>query len=352
MTVEDIRSTVINNALDFFRRSTEELEHSPKYSLINFCAAVELFVKARLMKEHWTLIVTKPQDADWERFVSGDFHSVSLKDAQERLKAIARDPLTRDEYACFSALASHRNQLVHFRHRDQNDNEKFRAKIAGEQLRAWYYLQLLLRRRWQKHFPSIGAEIWIMEQSMRQRQDYLSAKFAAIQPELQEQRTKGVQFSACRFCGFEAFFVTDLLAELTRFGCRVCDSYGPQLEIDCPECGERMFCLYDGYAECDRCKKEILPKEIVEFFVDSDLVYANATGDSDKPAVANCADCESKGTVVPFHGQYLCVSCFKLTENCWQCQWCNEWINEKTGPTPIEGCFRCSSAREDWMDRQ
>ena len=39
---------VVRNAFDFLGRSIDELEKHPKYSVIHFYSAIELFVKARL----------------------------------------------------------------------------------------------------------------------------------------------------------------------------------------------------------------------------------------------------------------------------------------------------------------
>ena len=78
--------SLVDNAIDFLAKASEELEDWPKYSVIHFYAAVELFLKARLMSEHWTLIVAKRQDPDWDRFISGNFSSVSLDEASIRLK--------------------------------------------------------------------------------------------------------------------------------------------------------------------------------------------------------------------------------------------------------------------------
>ncbi|MBN1293095.1 MAG: hypothetical protein JXB48_14745, partial [Candidatus Latescibacteria bacterium] len=50
---------LIENAFDFFERSLDEFEDNPKYSVIHFYAAVELFLKARLMAEHWSLVVLR-----------------------------------------------------------------------------------------------------------------------------------------------------------------------------------------------------------------------------------------------------------------------------------------------------
>ena len=43
---------LVENAMDFLHRSIDEFSEHPKFSVIHFHAAVELFLKARLMAEH------------------------------------------------------------------------------------------------------------------------------------------------------------------------------------------------------------------------------------------------------------------------------------------------------------
>lgn len=105
---------LVENALDFLTRSLEDLDQRPKYSVIHFYTAVELFLKARLIAEHWSLVVAKRQDPDVKKFESGDFQSVSLDEAAEKLDKVLQSPLTPAELSQFRALAKHRNRMVHF----------------------------------------------------------------------------------------------------------------------------------------------------------------------------------------------------------------------------------------------
>ena len=57
---DEFFDSLVQNAIDFARRSVSEIRRSPKYSMIHFCAALELFLKARLLREHWSLVVTRP----------------------------------------------------------------------------------------------------------------------------------------------------------------------------------------------------------------------------------------------------------------------------------------------------
>ena len=55
--------SLVSNAIDFLSRSITDLKKRPKYSVINVCVGLEIFLKARLIKEHWALVVTKPETA-------------------------------------------------------------------------------------------------------------------------------------------------------------------------------------------------------------------------------------------------------------------------------------------------
>ena len=81
---------LVKNAFDFLGKSVAEFDSDIRYSIIHFCIAVENILKAELMHEHWSLIFKKPEAARWDKFITGDFQSVSLEDVIDRLRDIAR----------------------------------------------------------------------------------------------------------------------------------------------------------------------------------------------------------------------------------------------------------------------
>ena len=83
---EIVLQCLLENAFDFLERGIEQFEHEPKYSVINFCSAVELFLKARLLKEHWALVVAKNPKMD--EFLKGDFKSINFVDLIPAIKNI------------------------------------------------------------------------------------------------------------------------------------------------------------------------------------------------------------------------------------------------------------------------
>jgi len=212
----------VDNAFDFLEKALAEFDKEPKYSVINFHAAVELFLKARLMCEHWSLVVSKPEAADWKQFLAGNFHSVTIKDAKNRLESIAQDGITPEQFQSFMRLADHRNRMVHFFHHGQHDKEKELQKIVAEQCRAWYYLHRLLSYQWAEKFATHQKQVTKFDGEMRKFRQYLKAKYDDLKAQLEAKMQEGTVFRACPSCGFEALQEDRDDEPLLDFNCVVC----------------------------------------------------------------------------------------------------------------------------------
>ncbi|MGH7927193.1 MAG: hypothetical protein ACREQV_05315 [Candidatus Binatia bacterium] len=57
--------------------------------MLHLQAAVEVLLKARLIRDHWSLVFEKPSAASSAARASGDFKSVTLEDTLSRLTNIA-----------------------------------------------------------------------------------------------------------------------------------------------------------------------------------------------------------------------------------------------------------------------
>jgi hypothetical protein len=139
-SLDEFFDSLVSNGIDFLSRSVTDLKKRPKYSVINFCVGLEIFLKARLIKEHWALVVTKPEIAIIEQFRAGDFHSVSMEDAIRRLKNVAGERIGKGEEISFEQVRKHRNRLVHFFHPAyaHKSNEKLIQQIVTEQCKAGF----------------------------------------------------------------------------------------------------------------------------------------------------------------------------------------------------------------------
>ena len=82
-----------------------------KYIILNLANCLELLIKYRLEREHWTLIFSDLNKAKYSDYLAGDFISVDIKSGICRLKNICEM-----KYA-FSAsihIYQYRNRLMHY----------------------------------------------------------------------------------------------------------------------------------------------------------------------------------------------------------------------------------------------
>lgn len=176
-TIEELFDALVKNAIDFLGSSLDDLEKRPKNSIVDFYTSIELFLKARLMTEHWALILNKPENANFDRFRVGDFHSVFLGEAIKRLKSIAGESLDQSTEENFKKLGEHRNQIVHFAHSDYPNIEAAKASVVVEQWESWHQLHILLTEKWKNIFSPYQQDIDLIHQRMMQQVEFIEVRY-------------------------------------------------------------------------------------------------------------------------------------------------------------------------------
>ena len=337
MTQHDIFDSLARNAFDFLERGIDEFDKAPKYSVIHFCSAVEMLLKARLMREHWSLIVSKPDQANLAKFMAGDFISVTLEDCRARIRDVAGEDIGDDAYGSFRALANHRNKMVHFFHPEMDSDEKAKAQIVAEHCRSWFHLHRLLSR-WNTYFHDFSSEIAHADRAMKGHRKYLSAKFKALKNQLDAACKAGNTPKACSACGFKAAFPDDLDDQIASLRCLVCDHTETQVELECPHCGESIVIANEGYATCEHCGGSIEPEHLVVALT-KQVVGTKDYFEAGLPA--NCGNCEGYHTVVERGGIYFCANCFEMSDHVEQCEWCNEPNTGDMEHSYSTGCSHC-----------
>lgn len=337
MNQDDIFEALTRNAFDFLERGIDEFDTAPKYSVIHFCAAVEMLLKARLMKEHWSLVVSKPEQANLSKFMDGDFSSVTMDEARARIRDIAGEEIADDAFNSFRTLAKHRNKMIHFFHADVDGDEDAKAQIVAEHCRSWFHLHRLLNR-WDAYFGAFSAEIARADQSMKAHRKYLSAKFKALKPELDASRKAGNKLKSCSACGFKAAVSKAIDGQIGTLQCLVCDHAETQVEIDCPHCSEPVVITNEGHTTCQECGEAIEPEHLVAALT-KDLVGTKDYFETGLPA--NCGNCDGYHTVIEYGDEYFCCSCFDISHSAEQCQWCNELNTGDMEFSYSSGCGQC-----------
>lgn len=335
---------LVENGFDFLNKAVSELEEYPKFSVINFHAAVELFLKARLMHEHWTLVISNRKEADWEKFKSGEFHSVSLNEAAKRLDKIVRSGLNEFELRSFREITNHRNKVVHFFHEvhtDEENKEQLRG-IVKQQLTAWYYLHQLLTRRWKPIFSKWEVKVIEINKRLKTLHQFLQVTYEQLKPQIEKRIAAGEKFKVCPSCGFKSQVYENDKKIVHDADCLVCDLSERVLFIECPECTSEVFFVNEGFGICSECEENFEPKDLAELLIDGGAAYIAATEGDNSWDTGNCSYCDGYHTVVRTENySHICTSCFITVESVQFCEWCGEPNTGDMTDSFVTGCNHC-----------
>lgn len=326
---------LIDNAFFFLSGALQQLESDTKRSVIDFYTAVELFLKARLLGEHWTLIVaSKPE---LQEFASGDFQSVTFKDAIERFHKVLGQPIPQDAVKAFDRVRKHRNRLVHFYQPDESPTDL--SVIAIEQLKAWHHLNRLITGEWASSLPP-GASFKAssIERHLTRHVKYAEQVYHHVKPKIDEEKAKGTTFATCPFCSMDAAQQIHKRPWLRDLDCWVCGSRRTQMDFECPNCQTTgPLNAYEAF-KCQHCQHTI---ETDEFYnaLDEDLTPMDEYMEAVTPA--NCDECQSYHSVCEHQGEYLCAECLSAFTSVWPCEWCGEHGTEERENSAWTGCEHC-----------
>lgn len=330
----------VANAIDFLTMATDQFESQLKHSVIAFYTAVELMLKARLIAEHWSLVVTK--DADLNQFRNGDFVSVPFEEACKRLQRVVGSPVPDRTRQSFDEVRKHRNKLVHFYQDMKADT--VREKIAIEQLTAWHGLLNLVRVQWADVFSKHSQSFEDLDKRFARHRDYLKARFESLKDEIAKQKAAGAKIIACSSCSFEAAKVETLVGELFESSCLVCRIKGRWLELECTSCEKSITYEGDDGITCPHCDTRYSDEEVTSL-IDDDPATPDNYFDMQTPA--NCSYCDGYHTVVSYCDKFLCSACLHLCDDLESCGWCNDGNNGDMEDSSWKGCNHCDG-RAGW----
>lgn len=331
---------LVKNGLDFLEKAIAQLDSEPKYSVINFFTAVEIFLKAPLVHEHWSLVVAD-RDPNRQNYEAGDFVSVSFDDACTRLALSLKKQLRKSAKDAFDKVRKHRNRMVHFYHSGTSDKQRDAIKL--EQAQAWFELNRFVTDDWRKEFDLYLREFKRMENILINNNHYAQAKFLHIKPQIEGAKTAGSVFRTCPKCGTDACEVkkpAPTVQELTDHSCRVCFFRDTRLQVTCPSCHNKNQHLSpsDPFV-CNECDHTITSPHNIFKFLDQSKPSYNDIDESQTPA--NCDECQGYETVCEYGDGYLCANCLSFFDSLSNCQWCNASMTGSSEDTYVTGCEHC-----------
>jgi hypothetical protein len=348
---EHFFNLIATNAIEFFIASIKDFKSRPKYSVINFCSGLELILKARLIKEHWSLIVKRPEEAALSQFQNGDFMSVSVDEALKRLANIGGDTFSQDETRCFKRLRDHRNKVVHFCHDaySRKPDAKLLEEVAAEQCMAWCYLHRRLTGIWSEYFEEHSKAVERLNGKLHRHRAFLRVKFTTLRPDIKKEISAGAEYRICSACGFHSARVDEVYEPVRQIECRVCGTRKSFMRLACPQC--RKFSDIDDLAS-GSCDDEDCGADISLGNVMKEYVPAYDPRDEEEQAYY-CAACENpEPSVTTLGDRYFCFWCKEWFDTTAQCGFCGyHLVGFDPNGSSLYGCFMCDTAAREHFDK-
>lgn len=116
----NLERDLAENGLAFLRRAfygTNSAQNDLQpltFSVVDLAVSIEVLIKARLAREHWSLICEEPDRANEASVKDGSLKSVSHESAMRRLTGIAGVVFTKDRQEQIGNVMKLRNRAVHF----------------------------------------------------------------------------------------------------------------------------------------------------------------------------------------------------------------------------------------------
>lgn len=352
LSEDELFAALASSAFEFLAKAIEEFSASAKFSTVHFAIAIELFLKARLMREHWALLLDKPDQADKAAFFRGEAKTVSPEQALDRLRKIAGVQIPPVSREIFLKIAKHRNKMVHFVHAGEMDvdGKEGLALIVAEQCAGWLALRLLLEE-W-REFEVYEEDIQRIGFQMERHRAYLEESFKAKQDVLEAHRKGGGRVTACPSCKFDSVRVFEATGAISPASCVVCRYNGSEIEITCINEDCQSVIQFNAYemapGQCPGCG----------MVIDEDFLReALDTGEAVTPdnyfdhVDMSCPFCSGYHTVVEHHGGYVCVQCFETSDEMGICGHCGECqLGGAPEHSSLVGCEFCEGSAGRYAD--
>ncbi|MEU2854558.1 hypothetical protein [Streptomyces syringium] len=167
-----------------------------KYAVLHLQAAAEVLLKARLQREHWSLVFKDPGTATRAAFEKGDFESCTTENAVVRLRNIADLRIDDKAAADLKSLAKSRNALQHYGLTAPARAVEARAASVLDFLLAFVYDQLLPQLT-RDEAAGIRLHLDGVAETVRGLQSFLTKRRNRLKGELKDLQHHTVQCPSC-----------------------------------------------------------------------------------------------------------------------------------------------------------
>ncbi|NPV89966.1 MAG: hypothetical protein HPY50_04225 [Firmicutes bacterium] len=210
MKQKELTFGLLENGLDFIHSAIKYLinpsnKSDLKYGILHLSAGVDLILKYRLSKEHWTLLFQNVDLANKKDFDSGNFTSVSSKTCIERLKGICSIEIDDKSAAQLKHLRDRRNRLEHFGILDS----EIALQVAFCKVLN-FALDFIEDNVEQEDFETIEREILEeIRSSLGKFKGFISHRWNTIKSEIEKCKELNMAITNCPTCYQDALVIDD-----------------------------------------------------------------------------------------------------------------------------------------------
>ena len=270
-----VELSMTDNGLDFIKRSLKEMEEaddlSIKYAVLHLSAGLELILKSRLQKEHWSFLFEDINKANYQNYVSGEFKSISFENLLNRLTNICQIEISDRTKKRLQNLKGYRNKMEHY---NLNIN-----KMALEAT-TFEVLSFLIPFIHREELVSRDNELLnYINDKLLQMDNYISQRYKEISSKLKElpdnvklldcpycmqKDTLRLDRAYCYFCNTQFRNLAKELIPKFMIGDQVF-SYREFNSIEfCPHCSQHSMIVSADECACLSCLRVIKLNEYVK----------------------------------------------------------------------------------------
>ena len=192
-----MKITLIENALDFILSALEYAQadeaRSLKYAVLHLSDGVELVLKEKLRREHWSLLFADVNKASESALTAGEFKSVDFDECIGRLESIAGLDMT-SHTSLLRLLRRHRNKLQHFEYNSSKD------EVMSILVKTWGFVLDFLH----DHLPDVvggqTATIEKIKNLMIENEGFVRERFTSIQKAINDFKVMSNAVLECPRC--------------------------------------------------------------------------------------------------------------------------------------------------------
>ena len=293
---DQLQINLLDNALDSLLSAAEAVRRdqgprSLKEAVLHLANGVELLVKSRLAREHWSLIFSNINKASFDELAKADFGSVDFPTASKRLEHIVGVSIDKSVSSHVENLRKLRNQITHFT--ATLDSTRTKSLVA----------------------KAMAFCIEFCEQ-----QEMLT-------PDA-ESKLSDIHINLTEFQEFVDDRMETILGE-----------WNGAFIWECPECWQSALVIDGGEQDCKFCRHQADSHELAE--------------KNSESYVESCPECGEEATLAFIlnsdgGGRWVCFFCGQSSERYDHCMRCTrvEYFHEDDDVKICAGCWSDIMSRE------